>query len=594
MKVKNYIIIILFAFNILLNYTNIYSQGIEIVPVPKYLQIELKKIPVNDGTQLLFRLSLNLNADTDMPNDIVEWYYESNNELICAGYPSRDMYDYNLKKNVYRSNCSKTDVKGGYIGIKARINRSGTFSQFSEIRNYTANNIKPIISRINGKSEFVYDTNNESILIEGKHLKGSNIFVNVTTKDINGSYSSRAFFCLSSDNKTNIRVEYINEFDFKCRIEVNKYLKSDFVDISLTARFSTDYNYSDDTLQNLTIPVIKNLSEMNYSPQWKIVGSGTIGKANVIYLYDTFLGKNQIWFLDEKGEYYKTIPLPQTGKNWKVKNLFDINNDGNSDIIWSNKITGENAIWLLNSNGIIEKGINLPNTGVNSNWNIIGVNNYDNDKQGEILWRDQVNGDTHIWKLKNNFEYKESKILPNAKGWELVFTKDMNNDGIGDLIWRNKLTGENHIWPMNSNFTKQNSIILPSVPYGSKWYLAGAGDFDKDKTQDLLWRNTASGQTGIWKLNKDLNFNFSKLLTDVLEMNYKNGTNYGLRVMNINDFNNDGYDDILWSQYAGEKTEIWSINPKLARNYSITDLPKVTGGLNINYDDQNSDYYFNQ
>src|SRR5947208_703612 len=76
---------------------------------------------------------------------------------------------------------------------------------------------------------------------------------------------------------------------------------------------------------------------------------------------------------------------------------------------------------------------------------------------------------------------------------------DVNGDGKDDILWRNTSTGENYIYLMNGlTIASQGSI---NAVGDQAWQVKGIGDFDGDGKADILWRNSSTGENYIWLMN---------------------------------------------------------------------------------------------
>ena len=93
-----------------------------------------------------------------------------------------------------------------------------------------------------------------------------------------------------------------------------------------------------------------------------------------------------------------------------------------------------------------------------------------------------------------------------ANDWVLVLQVgatrfDFNGDGKSDILWRDTSTGQNGIWLMDG-FSVTNSSYITSVSAATPgWIIAGVGDFNGDGKSDILWRDTSTGQNGIWLMD---------------------------------------------------------------------------------------------
>jgi hypothetical protein len=67
----------------------------------------------------------------------------------------------------------------------------------------------------------------------------------------------------------------------------------------------------------------------------------------------------------------------------------------------------------------------------------------------------------------------------------LPATKDFNADSREDLLWRNTQSGDVAIWLMNGAAVVQGPVVSSGAPQA--WQISNVGDFD---AADLLWRHT--------------------------------------------------------------------------------------------------------
>src|SRR5262245_16452187 len=64
---------------------------------------------------------------------------------------------------------------------------------------------------------------------------------------------------------------------------------------------------------------------------------------------------------------------------------------------------------------------------------------------------------------------------------------DFNGDGKDDILWRNSVTGQTATWLMNGLATTNPAVIYADP----NWTVANVGDLNGDGNTDLVWRNTA-------------------------------------------------------------------------------------------------------
>ena len=86
-------------------------------------------------------------------------------------------------------------------------------------------------------------------------------------------------------------------------------------------------------------------------------------------------------------------------------------------------------------------------------------------------------------------------MMPTA--WKIVAAADFNGDGSPDILFKNSSTGEIGIWTM-SGTTITGWIVLP--PVIPAWEIVGAADFNGDGQPDILFKNSSTGEIGLWKM----------------------------------------------------------------------------------------------
>jgi hypothetical protein len=253
------------------------------------------------------------------------------------------------------------------------------------------------------------------------------------------------------------------------------------------------------------------------SSDWKLI-SGTAdfnGDNKLDLLWWNFnSGQLLSWFLDENGQYIgerlidRSVP-GSTG--WKpISATVNGENQGKSILSWQNTITGQSLLWRLssvnytsevvppkqNSGYRIEDFVFVDSSSPSTSGGISVSRNYDpsNPLRGYNLLQ--------VIDVIGQLLY--TKVLPVVSDltWKIVDIYDYNADTITDLMWWNNQSGEVGIWMFkDTNYLNYDWIPLAKVPdinwelIDSAPQLGGGGD------ADLLWRNYATGQTVIWKMD---------------------------------------------------------------------------------------------
>ncbi len=147
-----------------------------------------------------------------------------------------------------------------------------------------------------------------------------------------------------------------------------------------------------------------------------------------------------------------------------------------------------------------------------------------------------------------------------------------------DVILRNSLTGQNAIWRVNGNSLSFETYTT-AVP-DSNWQLVGSGDFNHDDNSDFVWRNAATGQDVIWLMNGP-SLGSVVFTTPIPDLNW--------HIVGAGDFNGDGNSDLVWRNSATGQNVIWLMNStsfsSVAFTTSVTDLNwQIVGTGDFNSD----------
>lgn len=231
-------------------------------------------------------------------------------------------------------------------------------------------------------------------------------------------------------------------------------------------------------------------------------------------------GENQAWRMDgiiqeieqlnrlvtettDELEIQRQSPrsLPRRrGRNWDIVGTGDFDGNGKEDLLWRNDRNGKNEIWLMKGTqgNKLKEVVNLPRR-QNTNWDVVGVNDFDADGELDILWRNGKSGKNQVW-LMDGTE-RESRVNLETRdeaNWDIVGTGHFNPDGSPDILWRNSETGENQVWFMNGT---QKVLTLDIQLRDPKFDIVGTGDFDGNGDGDIIWRDRETGNNDVWLMN---------------------------------------------------------------------------------------------
>jgi chitodextrinase len=159
-----------------------------------------------------------------------------------------------------------------------------------------------------------------------------------------------------------------------------------------------------------------------------------------------------------------------------------------------------------------------------------------------------------------NYRVSAYDAVPNHSAWSATQVSvktparravngDFNGDGKSDILWRNSASGQTTTWLMAGATISTNGLI--DTVADLNWRIVGVGDFNGDGKSDILWRNRATGEYAFWFMNGATILNRS-VVGAVADLNWS--------IAGVGDFDGDGKSDILWHNSATGSNTIWLMN----------------------------------
>jgi hypothetical protein len=223
---------------------------------------------------------------------------------------------------------------------------------------------------------------------------------------------------------------------------------------------------------------------------------------------------------------------------WEVAGNGDYNGDGKTDILWRNNVTGQNHMYLMDGETVVSSvsTTTVPNPNL---WKVAGNGDYNGDGNSDILWRHAVTGQNHMYLMNGATILSSVSVttVPSPDVWEVAGNGDYNGDGNSDIFWRNNSTGQNHFYMMNGA-TVISSVSTSTVPDPDNWKAAGSGDYNGDGNSDILWRHATTGQNHLYLMNGATILNSVSTVTVPTPDDWK--------VVGSGDYNGDGNSDMLF------------------------------------------------
>jgi hypothetical protein len=217
---------------------------------------------------------------------------------------------------------------------------------------------------------------------------------------------------------------------------------------------------------------------------WRIVGTADFNgdaKTDILWRDQAGTGKVAIWYMDgtTKTSAVLTDPPSAPPLDWRIVGTGDFNGDGRPDILWRDQAkTGQIAVWLMN--GRTRAGAVLTNPGSFPllNWEIVGVGDFNHDRQPDILWREtKSTGHLAVWFMSGTTKIGATLLTPDSfplLNWEIQAVGDYNGDGQPDILWRDqKSTGSIAVWFMNGTTRTSATLTDPPAFTLLNWRIVG-------------------------------------------------------------------------------------------------------------------------
>ncbi len=307
--------------------------------------------------------------------------------------------------------------------------------------------------------------------------------------------------------------------------------------------------------------------------QWQLSDIDIPGATNSYLLLTNVGGADE-------GTYKVIVSNPVSSTNTTaslgvVTSPFDLNQNGETDLLLRNRSTGKFSAWLMKGTNIV-RGTSL-GPDISPSLRIVGLNDFDGYGQKSIVLQ-ASNGAVYVVSIAGTnlsvpycidagtvYESQPgggggaaaaiSTLQPgpqidvNASGnvsaeWTIVGVADLNHDGSGDLIACND-SRQVAVWCLNgTNFLDATPLLLTpatNMPSGSK--IVAIADFNGDGSQDILWQNS-TGYLTAWLLDG------TTYLQDLPLLGGK-AIGTGWKVVAVADFNYDGWPDLILQNSLG-------------------------------------------
>ncbi len=194
------------------------------------------------------------------------------------------------------------------------------------------------------------------------------------------------------------------------------------------------------------------------------------------------------------------LPGVTAPSGWRCMGIKDLNSDGHPDIMWQNTNDGRIAVWWMNTttrtSSQVLSGVSAP-----TGWTCIGVADFNSDGHPDIAWQNTNDGRIAVW-FMNGATRLSSQVLAGVSapgGWRCMGVGDLNADGKADILWQNQNDGRIAAWWMNGT-TRTSSQVYAGISAPSGWTCVNLADYNNDGYPDIVWMNDNDGRLAVWNM----------------------------------------------------------------------------------------------
>lgn len=284
---------------------------------------------------------------------------------------------------------------------------------------------------------------------------------------------------------------------------------------------------------------------------------------------------------------------PDAARGNRIVPSNDFNRDGHTDILWYNASTGESQIWQMRNEQRVGRATVMGTSGaaalIGLPFRLVGSRDFNRDGMSDLLWYNEQSGETQIWYMNDStlagratITYNDGRAALIGLPWSIVGFNDFDRDGNSDILWHNAQTGESQVWFMNGSSLRDRATILNEVGsaflVGLPWHIVGTGDFNQDKSADILWHNDTTGETQIWCLNGTRVISRATVIAPdgrpVL-------IGPPFSIVASDDFDLNGNTDILWHNSSTGEAQIWFMNGAVIARRATVGADYDSGGAMV-------------
>lgn len=204
--------------------------------------------------------------------------------------------------------------------------------------------------------------------------------------------------------------------------------------------------------------------------------------------------------------------------DWEVGATGDVDGDGICDVVWTRWASGPDGVPAMVE---LSLGLTLP-TGPpytlvtpsqpaahrfdppGPGWTLVGSGDFDGDRRADIVLWHAGSRVLAVWISDGRGFEAGQAVMPGAPApWRPELLADLDGNGRPEILWRDEATGHLDSWKVAWQGDGRLAVeaadpLQPSGPVDVNWRVRAADDFDGDGYEDLLLQNRDSERAVIW------------------------------------------------------------------------------------------------
>lgn len=191
--------------------------------------------------------------------------------------------------------------------------------------------------------------------------------------------------------------------------------------------------------------------------------------------------------------------IPDT--SWQLEVTGDFNGDGQADIlVQQDEGFGGSIIWHLDRQGKrIISDVTVQRQFTDSNLNIVGSLQVDDDAKAEILLHNSAANQAIAWSLDGSgavvAELPVGRTLDDPS-WKFIATADFDGDGSNDILLSHSTSRQMLVWQMDGVNIESEYLLNQILDTG--YQIRGARDLNGDSQADLLLYRADTSAYSAW------------------------------------------------------------------------------------------------